>query len=1089
METDRDRAQPPIGVIDPREPPNVRRAIALGPDAWSLLRRLGAAAPAGMRPFGLITRLDAMLRRFPARGVAPAWDLAAEAPDPVELRLDAWERPGDDAYPTRWERRRAPADRKAATPPAPAPAPHPPSTPAPAAAPPAPERKPSPVAKPRPPKIAGARDAPAADAGPSGKPGPAERGAATTGAAKPSASTAPTVGMPEAKAPDGRPGDAGSAAHLPGSAMAGRVQPMRPRPSSRRFVPGGFDAREEAPDSRRAAGATPEAAPIGFAPRIGPGGGPRPAQGSGRAPLLPPALMARVLLAFPEAAFAPRTTAGAERAAGRVVAGIGAAVPPLIATPGVRARPVPFDPDVPDREPTPRPPVGSATRQRRRTQAAVRDGGAPPVLPIARRAAPVEWPDRPVLAIAPVDGPGPEARAAPAGRRGRGMPTDGSRSRDAGTHPGAGQEPARPSPTRTRPRAGDAATATTAIARPSLRPRPAGVTPSGPEDGPVPATRVARKPVAAGSLTLGVHVPPIGREPPARTSMERGTGRPSEAPVPAGRFADARTLPMALLSAGRPGDVAGVPDTRPGAGRTVERPSEAARPSRTTPAGRPGGPAETAGAGAGLRVLDTRPVPGRDADGASGPARPSRAAPADHPRPPDARAGDGRKAVAPADAAREPAATKRTRRAPPHPGAAATATGRPGPLVVQAVPPGPEAPPGHAPAGPGAPLPERASPRDAWDPRLARPETMSPAGTPAAIAASAPGGKPRTRTDRAGAGRPSATEPGVPVDAFVAPTMRPVRENRPRAPGADRPHGARPATRAMTPYGATATSRTSPATEGAAVRGSAPSPRADRSGRQPNVPTILPVLALASPLPDMPAVATRDEEVPRAATFARFADAVAARILPATGRRGPPSRVADGTGRAQPARGGPRQPARAGVAPAGAPIGDVPHALVAGAEGAWPGVSRDQGRRLRGGDGDSLPGGPPVPHARPAAAALPTLPGLPRPSTVTWSLAAATHGGGGSDAPAGLPGAQAGPGQPAYRDGWPLVATSLAAVSMTARLATRESGPPSPQVEQESSRETGDSGGGVDLDSLAEEMASRILRRLKREKERRGVHA
>ncbi|HOI11331.1 MAG TPA: hypothetical protein PK313_12720, partial [Myxococcota bacterium] len=158
----------------------------------------------------------------------------------------------------------------------------------------------------------------------------------------------------------------------------------------------------------------------------------------------------------------------------------------------------------------------------------------------------------------------------------------------------------------------------------------------------MPATRVARKPVAAGSLTLGVHVPPIGREPPARTSMERGTGRPSEAPVPAGRFADARTLPMALLSAGRPGDVAGVPDTRPGAGRTVERPSEAARPSRTTPAGRPGGPAETAGAGAGLRVLDTRPVPGRGADGASGPARSSRAAPADHPRPPDARAGDGR---------------------------------------------------------------------------------------------------------------------------------------------------------------------------------------------------------------------------------------------------------------------------------------------------------------------------------------------------------------------------------------------------------------------------------------------------------------
>lgn len=117
--------------------------------------------------------------------------------------------------------------------------------------------------------------------------------------------------------------------------------------------------------------------------------------------------------------------------------------------------------------------------------------------------------------------------------------------------------------------------------------------------------------------------------------------------------------------------------------------------------------------------------------------------------------------------------------------------------------------------------------------------------------------------------------------------------------------------------------------------------------------------------------------------------------------------------------------------------------------------------------------------ATPSKAAA--LPGIPQPSTVTWTFpdtgsGATTHG----LAPPTLAG-QTG------REAWPLISTSLAAVSSVARLASRESGP-LPTPAPESTRSEANGGDAVDLDGLAEEMATRILRRIKREKERRGDH-
>lgn len=74
------------------------------------------------------------------------------------------------------------------------------------------------------------------------------------------------------------------------------------------------------------------------------------------------------------------------------------------------------------------------------------------------------------------------------------------------------------------------------------------------------------------------------------------------------------------------------------------------------------------------------------------------------------------------------------------------------------------------------------------------------------------------------------------------------------------------------------------------------------------------------------------------------------------------------------------------------------------------------------------------------------------------------------------------------REAWPLVATSLGAVSAVARLASRttEASGEGPQQGAEPGR--GSAQDAVDLDRLAEEMTTRILRRMKRDGERRGTY-
>jgi hypothetical protein len=80
--------------------------------------------------------------------------------------------------------------------------------------------------------------------------------------------------------------------------------------------------------------------------------------------------------------------------------------------------------------------------------------------------------------------------------------------------------------------------------------------------------------------------------------------------------------------------------------------------------------------------------------------------------------------------------------------------------------------------------------------------------------------------------------------------------------------------------------------------------------------------------------------------------------------------------------------------------------------------------------------------------------------------------------------------EPSYKGAMPLVRPAIQAVAATAMLKERggassgqgsgAAGKSGPQDQQDER--------GIDLDSLAVEMAERIMRRLKREKERRGFH-
>jgi hypothetical protein len=127
------------------------------------------------------------------------------------------------------------------------------------------------------------------------------------------------------------------------------------------------------------------------------------------------------------------------------------------------------------------------------------------------------------------------------------------------------------------------------------------------------------------------------------------------------------------------------------------------------------------------------------------------------------------------------------------------------------------------------------------------------------------------------------------------------------------------------------------------------------------------------------------------------------------------------------------------------------------------------------------------------------LPGIPEaPSTVSLSLpvpgSRSPESLWGTTPMASVHGAPAIASTPTFQQpggGFPLVAPALAAVSATASLSRTQDGPPaSARQRPEDVSRSGHSAGGptVDMDALAEEMASRILRRIKRDKERRGIN-
>jgi len=80
---------------------------------------------------------------------------------------------------------------------------------------------------------------------------------------------------------------------------------------------------------------------------------------------------------------------------------------------------------------------------------------------------------------------------------------------------------------------------------------------------------------------------------------------------------------------------------------------------------------------------------------------------------------------------------------------------------------------------------------------------------------------------------------------------------------------------------------------------------------------------------------------------------------------------------------------------------------------------------------------------------------------------------------------------PMYKAAMPLVAPAVSAVAASAMMARREEARPAAQATGPKPSETSQdakAGDAVDLDALAVEMADRILRRMKRDKERRGFY-
>lgn len=170
--------------------------------------------------------------------------------------------------------------------------------------------------------------------------------------------------------------------------------------------------------------------------------------------------------------------------------------------------------------------------------------------------------------------------------------------------------------------------------------------------------------------------------------------------------------------------------------------------------------------------------------------------------------------------------------------------------------------------------------------------------------------------------------------------------------------------------------------------------------------------------------------------------------------------------------------------PAGAPFSEEVPALVAGSLGdqgearvqAEPGRSRLPGLPEGPAETDS----PPLVEVSLGTTAPHFPAGIPGPGIGALPSGPA---GGASD----LPG-------PKYHGTLPLISTGVSAVSAAA-LASRdrpgERRPAESQdpASQQAREETARGQASLDLEGLAAEMTQRILRRLKREKERRGFHA
>lgn len=168
--------------------------------------------------------------------------------------------------------------------------------------------------------------------------------------------------------------------------------------------------------------------------------------------------------------------------------------------------------------------------------------------------------------------------------------------------------------------------------------------------------------------------------------------------------------------------------------------------------------------------------------------------------------------------------------------------------------------------------------------------------------------------------------------------------------------------------------------------------------------------------------------------------------------------------------------------------GDAP-----GAEhGALPSMSRDRSEDFAFVDvGPGRPTGPVRPETLRGS-----LPGLPEEapskpvlydvsmtdrgfvSPGAFSSAFSALGGGAAPAVAG----------PSYHGSFPLVSTALSSVAATALTAAKADESTTPAKAPDSSDADPQGGQAVDLDGLAAEMSERILRRLKRDKERRGFY-